>query len=54
MLKEQKGKKCLIKIEHEPLILKADTMIDTAAGWLGIAECEDKHSVTIEDIIEWT
>ena len=55
-LKEQKGKKCPMKIEQEPLILKAVTMIDPAAGWFKIAECDDKHAITAADVAErtWT
>ena len=54
MLKEQKGKKCPMKIEQEPLILKAVTMIDPAAGWFKIAECDDKRAVSMADIAERT
>jgi len=56
MLKEQKGKKCPMKIEQEPLILKAVTMIDPAAGWFKIAECDDKRAITAADVAErtWT
>ena len=53
MLKEQKGKKCPMKIEQEPLILKAVTMIDPAAGWFKIDECNDKHAVTAADVPQW-
>ena len=45
-----------MKIEQEPLILKAVTMIDPAAGWFKIAECDDKHAITAADVAErtWT
>ena len=54
MLKEQKGKKHLIKIEHEPLILKAGTMIDPATGWFEIAKHDDKHAITAANIMKQT
>ena len=41
----QRGKK-------KPLVCKCCTMIDPATGWFEIAQCNDKRSITIANIVE--
>ena len=54
MCEIQPGKKHPKKIECEPLILKAVTMIDPATGWFEIAKHDDKCAITVANIIERT
>ena len=36
----------------EPLILKALTIIDPETGWFEILQYNDKHTATIENLVE--